>query len=134
MTLANDLLTLCEVHRPNDCVQCGKPATHFTDDKSHKEWEESGRCQQCQLDDESAAKHMGKKKNEGRRFIPLKGHPYHTKSDDSLRYIIKDAAEAAKAMRGMNAKAEGKYLDQVSDAHTILNYRKSGGKQITPKG
>lgn len=55
---------------------------------------------------------------------PLKGHPYHDKSDASLLYIIKDAGEAAKAMRDHDPKAEAKYLDQMNDACTILNYRR----------
>lgn len=62
---------------------------------------------------------------------PLKGHDYHRKSEAELRYIIKDAGEAAKAMRGHNPKAEGKYADQVNDASTILHYRSKGGKRIT---
>jgi hypothetical protein len=66
--------------------------------------------------------------------MPLKGHPYHLKSDDSLHYIIKDAGEAARAIRNHDSKAEGKYLDQVSDAYTILNYRKNGEQQISTKG
>lgn len=68
--------------------------------------------------------------NEAR--IPLEGHPYHDKSDDQLRYIIKDASEAAKAMKEVNPAAEGKYLDQVNDASTVLNYRKrSAGRVVT---
>ncbi len=55
---------------------------------------------------------------------PLAGHPYHGKSDAELRYIIKDAREAADAMRGHNDQAECKYLDQVNDACTVLNYRR----------
>jgi len=61
--------------------------------------------------------------NEGRVYKPLPGHPYHNKSDDQLRYIIKDAGEAADAMQGHNPQAEGKYRDQVNDAATILHYR-----------
>ena len=59
---------------------------------------------------------------------PIAGHPYHKKNDAELRYIIKDAGEAAKAMRGHDKKAEAKYLDQVNDASTVLNYRRRGGK------
>ena len=62
--------------------------------------------------------------------MPLKGHPYHHKSDAELHYIKKDAGEAAKAMRGMNPKAEGKYLDQVNDAATVSHYRKMGGRSL----
>ncbi len=60
--------------------------------------------------------------------MPLKGHAYHTKSDDELRFIVKDAGEAAQAQKGMSS--ERKYLDQVNDASTILHYRKNGGAQI----
>ena len=59
--------------------------------------------------------------------MPLKGHPYHKKTDTELRYIIKDAGEAAKNMRGHNRQAEDKYADQVNDAQTVLYYRKNGG-------
>jgi hypothetical protein len=62
---------------------------------------------------------------------PLKGHAYHTKSDSELHYIVKDAGEAAQAMKGHNSKAEMKYLDQVNDASTVLHYRKNGGKRVT---
>jgi hypothetical protein len=54
---------------------------------------------------------------------PLKGHPYHNKSDRELEFIIKDAREAAQAMRGFNYEAEAKYLDQINDAFTVLGYR-----------
>ena len=60
-----------------------------------------------------------------RRVKPLKGHQYHTKSDEQLRYIIKDAAAAANAMREVDLTAECKYLDQVNDACTILAWRES---------
>jgi hypothetical protein len=62
---------------------------------------------------------------------PIEGHPYHYKSDESLRYIMKDAGEAAKAMRTHGTisgdKAEAKYLDQVNDAATVLGWRKRNG-------
>lgn len=54
---------------------------------------------------------------------PLKGHPYHSMSDDSLYYIINDAQLAAANMRDFNAEAEAKYLDQINDAYTVLSYR-----------
>ncbi|NDF50549.1 MAG: hypothetical protein EB116_10785 [Betaproteobacteria bacterium] len=47
---------------------------------------------------------------------------YRQKSDAELRYIMKDAGEAAKAQRGMSSEA--KYLDQVNDAATVLYERK----------
>jgi hypothetical protein len=56
--------------------------------------------------------------------IPLKGHAYHGKTDDELRYIIKDAGEAALNMRHYDLVAECKYLDQVNDASTILTHRR----------
>jgi len=48
---------------------------------------------------------------------------YSDKSEAALRYIIKDASEAAINMRGMDDKAESKYLDQVNDACTELHRR-----------
>lgn len=54
---------------------------------------------------------------------PLAGHPYHSKTCAELRYILKDASEAAEAMRGHAPDAEAKYLDQVNDAATVLHYR-----------
>lgn len=55
----------------------------------------------------------------------LPGHAYHAKSDAELLYIARDAKDAAQAMRGHDATAEAKYLDQVNDAVTILHYRRS---------
>lgn len=63
---------------------------------------------------------------------PLPGHPYHSKSADELRYIIRDAGAAANAMRGHDAKAEGKYLDQQNDANTILGWRARAGIVVEP--
>lgn len=53
----------------------------------------------------------------------LTNQSYWIKAEAELRYIIKDAGEAARAMRGHDAKAEGKYLDQVNDACSVLAYR-----------
>lgn len=92
--------------------------------------------------DEIARDHLGEKPDyykklkkyvESRNIIdeermPLEGHPYHKKSDAELHYIIKDASEAAKAMKGHSPKAEEKYLDQVNDASTVLYYRKQKPK------
>src|ERR1019366_2004061 len=61
--------------------------------------------------------------------MPIAGHPYHTKTNDELNYIAKDANAAAMATRGM--PAEGKYLDQVNDASTVLGYRARGGKDLS---
>jgi hypothetical protein len=68
----------------------------------------------------------------GRIAKPIPGHPFHGKTDAELRYIQKDASEAARNMRGMDDKAEGKYLDQVNDASTVLRYRDMGGKSDAP--
>lgn len=57
---------------------------------------------------------------------PLKGHAYHEKTDAELLYIIKDASEAAQAMRGHAPEAECKYLDQVNDACTVMHWRRKG--------
>lgn len=54
---------------------------------------------------------------------PLQGHPYHDKTDNELKGIIRDAGEAAKLQRGMSS--ETKYLDQVNDASTVLYSRRS---------
>lgn len=62
------------------------------------------------------------------RYMPLSGHPYHAKTEAELRYIIKDAGEAAVAMRGHSPGAEGKYLDQVNDACTVLAWRQKKEK------
>lgn len=50
---------------------------------------------------------------------------YSTKSIVELEYIVKDAGEAAIAMRGMDAVAECKYLDQGNDACTELYKRRN---------
>ena len=54
---------------------------------------------------------------------PIPHHPYHAKSDAMLRYIIKDAGEAAYNMRHLDYAAECKYLDQINDASTVLRWR-----------
>ena len=64
-------------------------------------------------------------------FKPIPNHPYHAKSDDELRYIIKDAGEAASAAQGMG-KLETKYNDQINDAATVLGYRDRGGQSDHP--
>jgi hypothetical protein len=48
---------------------------------------------------------------------------YRMKSDAELRYIAKDAAAAAQAMKDHDPAAEAKYLDQVNDAFTVLYQR-----------
>lgn len=64
----------------------------------------------------------------------LKGHPYHDKTDEELRYIVKDAGKAARAMKGMDEKAESKYLDQVNDASSILHARTKPGRLARKDG
>ncbi len=61
--------------------------------------------------------------------MPLQGHPYHQKTNDELRYIAKDASAAAIAGRGLSS--EGKYLDQVNDASTVLGFRQRGGADLS---
>ena len=56
--------------------------------------------------------------------IPIGGHRYHDLSDAALRYVIKDAGEAALAVRHYDHAAESKYLDQVNDAPTVLAHRR----------
>ena len=56
---------------------------------------------------------------------PLRGHRYHELSDESLRFILRDAGETARLARDnwKDAAAEAKYLDQCNDASTILGWR-----------
>jgi hypothetical protein len=49
---------------------------------------------------------------------------YSKKTEAELRYIAKDAGEAARAMRGVSETAECKYLDQVNDACTEMYKRR----------
>lgn len=63
--------------------------------------------------------------------MPLKGHDFHTKSNEQLRFIAKDAGEAAKAMQGHSPQSENKYLDQVNDASTVLGFRQRGGVDLS---
>lgn len=80
-------------------------------------------------------------KGHGSNARPIPGHPYHAKTNDQLRYIVKDASEAAQATRGQSMydpnsskrqDTEGKYLDQVNDASTVLSYRARGGLSDHP--
>ena len=57
-------------------------------------------------------------------YKPIADHDYHRKTDAELFFIMRDAAEAAAAMRGMDAAAESKYLDQINDAATVIGYRR----------
>jgi hypothetical protein len=74
-----------------------------------------------------AAWGKGKRSDEGR--APLKGHPYHDKTDEELRYIQRDAGEAARAMGRDRPQQEGKYLDQMNNAATVLYHRRQLGKR-----
>lgn len=59
---------------------------------------------------------------------------YWDKPDEHLLYIIKDAGEAAKALRGHDLRAEGKYLDQVNDASTVLYSRRQQAADMQEQG
>jgi hypothetical protein len=52
--------------------------------------------------------------------LTLTNQSYVTKSAAELFYILKDAREAADAMRGFDPKAEAKYLEQIDDAASVL--------------
>src|SRR4051794_37893358 len=53
----------------------------------------------------------------------LQNESYWSKSEAELRYIIRDAGAAARAVQNHDPKAEGKYLDQVNDACSVLHWR-----------
>lgn len=53
----------------------------------------------------------------------LTNQSFWKKTSESLRFIIKDAGEAARAMRNHDTAAEAKYLEQVDDACTVLHFR-----------
>ncbi len=65
--------------------------------------------------------------------MPLAGHDYHQKTNAELNFIAADAHAAAKAMQGWNPEAEGKYLDQVNNASTVLGYRQRGGQDLSQR-
>lgn len=65
-----------------------------------------------------------------REITPLRGHRYHSLTNEELRFILRDAGLAANAMRGHDEKAENKYLDQQNDANTILGWRARKGVTI----
>ena len=58
---------------------------------------------------------------------PLEGHEYHKKTDAELKYIAKDAHEAAEAMKSHNTAAENKYRDQANDSATVRYWRQKHG-------
>ena len=57
---------------------------------------------------------------------PLPDHDYHVMSDAELSATIKEASQAAIAMRGVNAGSQRECLKQVDGACIILNYRARG--------
>jgi hypothetical protein len=72
--------------------------------------------------------------------IPIAGHAFHSKTNDQLRYIAKDASAAAQASRGLSSynpnsgkreDTEGKYLDQMNNALTVLGFRERGGRDFS---
>lgn len=77
------------------------------------------------------AKGHGSDGRGGGGYKPIPNSPYHAKSDAELRYIAKDASEAATAAQSMG-KLETKYNDQVNDASTVLGYRNRGGQSDHP--
>lgn len=95
-----------------------KTASYENDEESKKEYDKTLKMRE-----------EVEEVDEARLAMPLKGHAYHTKTHAELKYIQKDASEAAKANKGR--ESEGKYLDQVNDASTVLHYRSKGGKQLT---
>jgi hypothetical protein len=55
--------------------------------------------------------------------MTLTNQTYFNKTDTELRYILKDASEAAAAVRSFDTHAEAKYLEQICDASTVLASR-----------
>ena len=56
---------------------------------------------------------------------PFPGHPWHRKADADLIFILKDAGEAAHAANSIgDPDGESKYIDQIQEALTILQYRR----------
>ena len=64
---------------------------------------------------------------------PIPGSPMHSKTNDELRFIQRDAHEAGKNAQEMgDQRGISKYADQVNDASTVLGYRARGGKSDAP--
>jgi hypothetical protein len=57
----------------------------------------------------------------------LTNSSFWSKTNVELHYILKDAQEAADAVRSHDPRAEDKYLEQICDAATVLHARKQGG-------
>lgn len=131
-TLTEEIEIISEGRIFGECMECNTPA-------SIRNMEEADNfvCKECgevasfnpehpdDADDRDGVWESAK---------PLAGHDYHSKNDDELKYIIKDASDAAKAMKDHDTKAEAKYLDQVNDATTILAHRKSKNKTDVKEG
>lgn len=109
----------------------GAPKTYTVDYQHPKHSSKNTRSIQLSKEHIRGAKPetLGEGLDEAKMVMPLARHPYHTKSDEELRGIVKDAGETARVQKGMSS--EGKYLDQMNDASTVLHYRSKGGKQIT---
>lgn len=72
-------------------------------------------------------------KGHGSNARPIPGHAFHAKTNDELRFIAKDAAEAGRNAQGMgDQRGVSKYADQVADAATVMGYRARGGKSDAP--
>ena len=60
---------------------------------------------------------------------PLNGHPFHNKSDAELTYILRDAAEAAYAMRHHDPAAEAQMplplpgIERMETRHQPRHFR-----------
>lgn len=69
----------------------------------------------------------------GRRR-PIPRSPFHAKTDNELRNIAVNAANAASgAIRmGDDERVVSKHFDQVSDAMKVIRYRSRGGKSDAP--
>jgi hypothetical protein len=55
--------------------------------------------------------------------MTLTNKTYFSKTEAELRFILKDASEAAAAVRNHDSHAESKYLEQICDASTVLASR-----------
>lgn len=53
--------------------------------------------------------------------MTLTNQNYFRKTEAQLRFIMRDAAEAADLVRNFDSAAEAKYMEQVYDAGTVLN-------------
>lgn len=65
-----------------------------------------------------------------KRKLYLTNQHFVTKTPAELLYILRDAREAADAMRGWNAEAEAKYLEQLDDAATVLATIRRGEQPV----